>query len=224
MPLSKHSRIKGAAQEAFDLIHAIERDSDGNPLTLEGTVRSVILKSPDHFQWRDDALNLLYCCLGSGVDWDEHGRLADCSPNNYINPPPQPGGQGVWSRDFGMDDSLAKMDVSERITKTFRNRRKAELRRAAQVVKDIDRRCLTYRPKRSYWYPLSWYAANLCAPVHAQQDFFDGALETAILISAFEVPIDSRHWFEETKTQKCAKEILEALLTMKKTREGGRTK
>ena len=100
------------AQIAYEKILEIPRDGDGNPLTLEGVIRSMILKSPDMIQWRDDALNMMYCTLGSGIDWNQAGRLGDTSPNNYMNPPPQVGGQGVWSRDFGMRDTFNKLGNS----------------------------------------------------------------------------------------------------------------
>lgn len=185
------SKAQEAAHKARTMMLEIERDKNGNPVTLEGVVRSMILKSPDYCQYRDDALNTIYCVLGSGIDWNKHGRLGDCSPNNYMNMPPDTC-YGPWSDEFGRADSLK--DMTSGLSKDFKkkiidraikddNRR---LDKSIVVINEIDERCETYRPNRTSWYPISWYSCHLCVPVNAQEDFLHGAIETAALIVASE--------------------------------------
>ncbi len=211
-------KMKKYAQKAYDLMAKIERDKNGNPLTLEGTIRSIILKNPERTSYRDDALGVLYCVLGSGIGWQD-GRLGDNSPNNYINMPPDAGGQGCWSRDFGMDESLKKMfvDCSD-LMKEFKCKLVREdeerVRKICETIDNIDKRCQEYRPTKS-WYPISWYACHLCAPADAQEDFFNGAIETAELILATEQPMGTKHWIEHQSTKQYAKDILRALKLIK---------
>lgn len=203
---------KEAAELAFREIKAIRRDKDGNPLTLEGAIRSMILKTPEMAQWRDDALNIMYCVLGSGIDWNKKGRLADSSRNNYMNPPPEAGGQGVWSEDFGMDESLAQMNAPDELVASLHAGKVRRLNEAIEVIRDIDQRCKTYRPNRKSWYPISWYGCNLCAPDHAQDDFFWGAVETAKLIAQTEINPDlGDHYFQQIRTKNTAAEIFGVL-------------
>lgn len=53
-------------------------------------------------------------------------------------------------------------------------------------MKNIDIRANLYRPRRSSWYPISWYACRLCVPKNVQPDYLAGALETATLIADFD--------------------------------------
>lgn len=203
---------KDTAELAFKQMKAINRDKDGNPLTLEGAIRSMILKSPDMAQWRDDALNVMYCVLGSGISWNKKGRLADTSRNNYMNPPPEAGGQGIWTNDFGLDKSLARMNAPPDLTAELHAAKLRRLNEAIEVIHDVDRRCKTYRPNRQGWYPISWYGCNLCAPENAQNDFFWGAVETAKLISQTEInPDRMQHYFAQIHTKNVATEVFSVL-------------
>lgn len=212
-------RHTNAARKAYKLMGAIERDDKGNPTTLEGCVRSLILKNPDTIQWRDQALELLYCVLGTGIEWNRHGRLADVIPNGYMNMPPRAGGQGVWSLSYGREDDVVRM------LKGATGKQKAALKRAiesieeedlevldqaADVVDDIDRRCVTYNNGVS-WYPLSWYECRLCVPGKAQADFVDGAIQTAKLILATYVPGWTQEWLTQQKNKRYAKQMLRLL-------------
>jgi hypothetical protein len=207
-------------KKAFDLMHAIPRDEKKNPLTLEGGIRSMILKSPGMVQWRDDALDMMYCTLGAGIGWNDEGRLVDYQLNNYMNPPPEAGGQGIWARDFGMDDSLEFMKADPEMVKRLKDHRQRELDAAIETVRDIDNRCRTYRPGRTRWYPFSWYSCNLCAPDHAQEDFFMGAIEMATLILHTDLDNEyyMQHWGMRHRTLNTAKEILEVLKAKKLSR------
>ena len=215
--------IQRWARKAFDWMNEIPRDKEKNPLTLEGAIRSMILKCPDMIQWRDDALNMMYCTLGAGIDWNKQGRLGDRSPNNYMNPPPAAGGQGVWSREFGMIDSLSQMGANVEMRRRLKARHDAEMAAAIDVVREIDMRVQTYRPKRTRWYPFSWYACNLCVPEKAQQDFFDGAVEMATLIIEADIfDYTSQYWADAMRAQNTAKEIMEVLRVKQKERSRAR--
>jgi len=204
------------AKHARKLLLKIDRDKDNNPITLEGAIRSMILKSPDFTQYRDDALNMMYCVLGAGIDWNVKGRLADNCPNNYMNLPPDIY-YGAWSRDFGEEESLAKMlkTLPKNIVKKFRQdieeKEQKQLNKAITTVKEINKRCKTYRPNRKFWYPISWYACRLCAPANAQQDFLNGALETAALISISKIDYEGSNFREHIRTIEFAKGILPIL-------------
>lgn len=209
---------KEAAQKAYDLMKAIKRDGDGNPLTLEGVIRSVILKNPDSIQYRDDALGLIYCVLGSGIRWI-NGRLGDCTPNNYMNMPPDVGGQGCWSRDFGMSETFSSMfnskdkgmvKIAEDIEKSLREDHERELEKAIKTVDEVDVRCQLYRPTES-WYPVSWFRCNLAAPHDAQKDFLLGAIETATLICKMNPQPGTERWVVHQQTKQFAEEILVVL-------------
>lgn len=216
-------RAKQAACKARSLMLAIERDEDRNPVTLEGAVRSMLLKSPDMFGYRDDALSVLYCVLGSGIEWNEHGRLGDTSPNNYVNLPPDIH-YGPWSREFGFKESMASctaslpVDVKQRIMQDQRERMDRGLGDAIAVISDIDSRCQTYRPDRKSWYPISWYACHLCVPAHVQQDFLDGAIEIAALIANWDVPYNANHYDALLRTVRFAEAILPILVERNKHR------
>jgi hypothetical protein len=202
-------------QKAYDLMAEIPRDKKGNPLTLEGVIRSVILKNPNRFKYRDDALDLIYCGCGTGVGWID-GRLGDCSPNNYINMPPDVGGQGCWTNDFDMSDSLKKMfDVSSDIFRTVENELKEkhekEMVEVLKTIEEIDQRCVTYRKNRQSSGQLSWYACNLCVPKGAQNDFRAGAIETIKFIMSIEPEPRTKKWYQQVKNKSCAEEILIAL-------------
>ena len=164
----RKKEMKVAAQKSYDLMAAIERDKNSNPLTLEGAIRSVILKNPGMVQYRDEALGIIYCVLGACIGWKD-GRLGDESPNNYMNMPPAVGGQGCWSRDFGLDDSLKVIfDKNPETFGSFRarleRRRGNEIDTILETIEKIDERCQQYQPKIRNWYPISWYACNLCVP------------------------------------------------------------
>lgn len=208
------------SKKAFDMILEIERNAEDKcPLTLEGCIRSMILKNSDMIQWRDDALNMLYCTLGAGVVWSENGRLIDLTPNNYMNPPPSARDGGVWADDFGMSKSLKEMNASLEIIERMNALYKKRLDDAISVIRDIDIRCKEYRPNRQSWYPLSWYKPNLAVPENAQDDFFWGAIETATIISSHEIDIENHNWLFHMKTKKVAAEILEVLKTKAEKRE-----
>lgn len=200
-----------AAARAFDLMKAIPRDKHGNPLTCEGVIRSILLKNPN-FGYRDHALEVMYCLLGSGVDWNSAGRLADSSPNNYMNMPPQAGGQGIWSCSFGRTDSFETMKLPQEIQDEITRKSDAELADAIQTVVLIDERCQSYDPKtESNWYPISWYGCNLCAPFNAQDDFLSGAIETATLIVNATPERCTKHWLDHQRTKTYATDVLAAL-------------
>jgi len=208
-----------AAKKAYQLMSKIERDDESNPLTLEGVIRSVILKSPGMFQYRDDALGIVYCTLGTGISWID-GRLGDHTPNNYMNMPPQVGGQGCWSHEFGMDESFKAMSgdspemqkAMEKIRASLREEHAQKVKAIITTVDEIDKRCQEYRPKEMSWYPISWYACNLCAPIDAQEDFVDGAIETATLICNANPTPGTKRWVVHQRTKQYAHEILQTLM------------
>lgn len=197
-------------------MEAIPRDERGNPLTLEGVIKSMMLKGPDMMPHRDHALNLLYCTLGTGIDWTTDGRLGDRLPNNYINMPPDAGGQGCWSRDFGLDDSLKRIFKGKpKLLKEFetgmRRDRDKEFIAIFETIDNIDKRCKTYSKKRTSWYPISWYHCHLCVPADAQEDFRAGAIETINLILKTKAPPNTKNAIRLKDSQKVAKEMLAAL-------------
>ncbi|KKL88455.1 hypothetical protein LCGC14_1924510 [marine sediment metagenome] len=184
------AKAQKAARHARELMLAIERDDKGNPVTLEGAIRSMILKSPDFCPYRDDALDTLYCVLGTGIEWSNDGRLYDVSPNNYMNLPPDTY-YGVWS-DHGRKEALDTLvsglpdPVSRRITSNMLAREEERLDKHIETIEAIDIRVNLYRPNRSCWYPISWYACRLCVPENVQPDYLAGALETATLVADFD--------------------------------------
>jgi len=204
------------AQKSYDLMKEIPRDEDENPLTLEGCIRSIILKSPGMHKFRNDALDTMFCTLGAGINWRE-GRIVDSSRNNYMNMPPSAGGQGVWARDFGMNESLKKIfggdeESMRRVEKSFNADREKDAKNIIETILDIDKRCQTYSPDHGvHWYPISWYSCNLCAPKDAQEDFLLGAFETLHLIIKHDPPRGTKKWVEHQRTKKYAEEILKAL-------------
>jgi hypothetical protein len=210
LPKQKKVTKKEYAQKAYDLMKAIPRDKSSNPLTLEGAIRSVILKSPDMAQYRDDALGILYCTLGGGISWID-GRLGDNTPNNYMNMPPDVGGQGCWSRDFGMDDAFDFMELLPDVRGFIKKRADSELKRAIITIMEIDIRCQEYRKDSTDFYPVSWYHCNLSAPPNAQEDFLLGALETATLICNRKPPLGTEKWITHHRTLSYAQEILKIL-------------
>jgi hypothetical protein len=205
------------AQKAYDLMKEIPRDENENPLTFEGTIRSIMLKGPAMHPYRDDALNTMFCVLGAGIRWSEDGRIVDSGHNNYINMPPAAGGQGCWSRDFGIDETFSNIfgDDEERKKKfeaSYMKDREEDAKKVITTILEIDKRCQTYSPKqRVYWYPISWYSANICAPKNAQEDYLVGALETLHLIIDHEPPRGTQKWVEHQRTKKYAEEMLRAL-------------
>ena len=208
-----------AADKAFRLMAEIERDAKGNPVTLDGCIRALILKNPDTIQWRDQALDLLYCTLGTGIKWNRYGRLGDAMPNNYMNMPPKAGGQGIWSRDFGKSDTLAKMingltvkqrTQIERAAAEIEKDYQEDLTLATKTIEDIDRRCQTCKGEIN-WYPLYWYECNLCVPAKAQNDFMEGALETVCLILDTQIPERTQEWIRLQHNKRYAGQMLKLL-------------
>lgn len=200
------------AQQAYDQMKAIPRNKEGNPLTFEDTVRAMILKNPGMIRWRDDALNMMFCTLGSGMGWDEQGRLGDMAPNNYVNMPPAAGGQGIWADNYGIDDTLGSMNADKDTIARIRKFHDQRVDAAIQAVEDIDNRCITYKTKRMGWYPISWYSPNLAAPDNAQDDFLKGAIETATLMSTLDFDMfEDPHWVNSMRAKEVAKDILEIL-------------
>ncbi len=201
-----------AAARAYALMLEIDRDARGNPLALEGVIRSVILKHPDTFQYRDDALGVIYCVLGTGVRWID-GRLGDAQPNNDMNLPPDEGRhQGFVTEDHGFAESVAGMgDIGERLARQFQNEREARQRAAIETIDRIDERCQQLRPDGVSWYPISWYGCNLCAPADARPDFRDGAVETATLIVRCRPTPGTERWVVHQRTKRYAEQILAAL-------------
>jgi len=204
------------AKQARKLLLEIDRDKEGNPTTLEGAIRSMILKSPDYTQYRDDALNMMYCVLGAGIEWNDQGRLADNCPNNYMNLPPDTH-YGPWSDDFGKNESLSKTlkslpkDIVKKFRQDMEEKEQKQLNKAITTIKEINKRCKTYRTNRKFWYPISWYTCRLCAPANAQKDFLNGALETAALISISKIDYEGHNFHEQMHTIEFAKGILPIL-------------
>ncbi len=212
-------KMKECAQKAYDLMNEIERDKDGNPLTLEGAIRSILLKRPTARRYRDDALDTLYCVLGSGIDWSKEGRLIDTCENNYMNMPPEPGLSGCWSRDFGSNEALKLMfeghpKILKRVIKGKDERMKKEAEEVIETIDTIDERCQLYRPITRY-YPISWRYCHLCCPASAQEDFFNGAIETATLILTNTPRPGTQEWIDNQRTKGYAKEILDSLMIRK---------
>ena len=200
------------ARVAFDLMNKIERDKDENPVTLEGVIRSVILKSPDRFQYRDDALGLIYCVLGAHVDWNRSGRIGDSTPNNYMNMPPDAGGQGVWAVDFGLHETTIQMgEWGKRLLEDATGRMVHEWQSANATVLDIEERCQNYNPKVHSWYPISWYACRLACPENVQEDFLAGAAETCELITQTQHPLATEKWLAHQRTKHVAEMLLPIL-------------
>lgn len=210
------TREEKYAQKAYDLMAEIERDEESNPLTCDGVIRSIILKNPEMVQYRDSALCTMYCLLGSGVGWRD-GRIGDASPNNYINMPPAAGGQGCWSRDFGRDDSLKRIfaNASEEL-KEYKQELEVEeairMKGIYDTIDTIDERVQQYNPHPMSWYPISWYACNLCAPDNAQEDFFNAAIETLHLILDASYEVCTKRWIDFNRTKPYAEQILKALM------------
>ncbi len=208
------SGVKEAAKLAYKLLSQIPRDKTGGPLTLEGAIKSIMLKNPDTLTHRDMALGGIYCVLGSGIDWNKEGRLADRQPNNYMNMPPEAGGQGCWSHEFGMSDSLKQMglDTDHDIVKSMKEDHEAQQLIAIKTIHYIDKRCQEYSDKRSKrFYPFSWYACNLCAPKNAQKDFLYGAFETIKLVLEQKFDIGTQEWITMQRTKQYGQEILKCL-------------
>lgn len=207
---------KSAAKKAYALMKAIRRDKNGNPLTLDDVIRSVILKSPESFGYRDDALDIIYCTLGTGIEWGEHGRLGDSSPNNYMNMPPAAGGQGIWSKDFGLDEvfkNLGKWSVP--IKRQIMDDQDTRLAKAIRVIDEIDIRVHRYRKDREYWYPISWYSCHLCCPENVQIDFLDGSLETISLIIDTNPDLNTDLWLKQENNKRVAKHMRMLLLAQR---------
>lgn len=199
------------SKRAYELMKKIKRDKDGVPLTLEGCIRHCILKSPEMFQYRDDVLNTLYCVLGTGINW-RNGRLSDRSPNNYLNLPPASGGQGIWSMDFGLAESFEFMSLGKAFQTEILDGQISRLRDVIFTIQDIDERQQKYRNQHTRtWYPISWYACNLCTPKDAQEDFYNGAIETITLILNSKPQAGTQQWLDHQRTKTYAKEILIAL-------------
>jgi hypothetical protein len=203
------------ANKAFALMKEIPRDERGNALTLEGAIRAIILKNPTMSPYRDDALETLYCLLGSGISWID-GRLGDRQPNNYMNMPPSAGGQGCWAVDFGVSESLLKIFGDDDASlKSFEEvQLEASIKDCQKImdcIDNIDERCKTYNPKEQNWYPISWYACHLCVPKDAQEDYRLGAFETIHLILETEGEYGTKDWLRLQETKRYAQEMLEAL-------------
>lgn len=213
--------LKETAQKAYDMMKAIKRDNRGNPYTLEDTIRAIILKSPDSSPYRDDALGTLYCTLGAGIDWID-GRVGDIIDDNYISMPPHPGGRGCWTRGHGIDESLEKIfGMKKDLLKIFKKEWKIEeeirIEKIIKTINNIDKRCQMYTPKgERWWYPFSWYGANICPPQDAQEDFRDGAIETLHLVLNTEYQVGTKDWMNHQRTKTYAKQILKAVMMANK--------
>ena len=200
-----------------ELMLAIPRNKNGSPLTLEGAVRSLILKHPDMIKYRDEALDMIYCVCGSGLGWDNDGRVSDNTPNNWMTVPPD-SLCGVWAHCFGHSESFDALldgmppDDEKRIRHAAEDDHRKLIASAISVVQDIDIRCVTYRPRPMKWYPMSWYICRLCAPKNAQDDFLKGALETATLMVNTPPDYMSHDYYSyHRRTLRFAKEILPIL-------------
>lgn len=207
--------MEKASEIAYEEMVKIPRTEESNPLTLEGAIRAVILKSPDFSQYRDHALGIIYTLLGGCIGW-KNGRLGDHTLNNYMNLPPEAGGQGCWSRGHGREESLEKIcgdfpEIYKSLEEKWIREEKQRVDSIIRTVIDIDKRVQQYSPKPRAWYPISWYGCNLCAPMDAQQDFFDGAIETCMLIIEFKPQPGTEIWRTHFRTKKYAEEILEVL-------------
>lgn len=212
-----------ATQLAFDLMNKIERDDDGNPLTLEGAIRHTILKWPGMNTHRNHVLNTLYCILGSGLEW-RNGRIIDRCANSTLAMPPGPGQNlGVFSEEHGFDESMEQMKkgaskefiaILDDVEDKLRLDRRHRVNEAIETIKDIDNRCRDYSDDvaNGDWYPLSWYGCNLAAPGDAQEDFFMGAIETVNLVINSRPQRGTQEWIDHRRTVRYAEQIFETLL------------
>ena len=176
-------------QRALELTAQIERGDDDCPLTLEGAIRHLILQNPTLCPHRGEALDLLYCTLGTGIKWGEDGRLVDEIDCNYLQiteRPPWVSGETTF-KEIG---KLVDLDAEylQKFERATQEANELELEQFSQLIDEIDERCQTIRETR--WYP----GGSLCnlanVPENAQFDFREGSEEVRRLIVA-EVSVDT---------------------------------
>ena len=172
-------------EDALTLAASIDRGEDGCPLTLEGAIRHLLLQHPNMCRYRSDALDLLYCVLGTGIHWDVNGRLTDIIPDNYLQLRTQPPWEsnrcfvGKFSVEYGFSDKHSLEELNQQML----DKDSEQLDAFTQVVTHIDEWCQAVRPGKLSWYP-GWSICNLATvPINVQSDFQEGANETKRLIT-----------------------------------------
>ena len=171
-------KVEPFNKKAYELALEIPRDTDGNPLTLEGAIRHMILCHPNLVDSRSRALDLLYCVLGTGIDWNDDGRLVDMASDNYLQLTNSDAFTLMYNISAQFTNMVSKEIIYDMETRLF-NRYCNEINQFGFRLEKIDEVCQRVVPIR--WYPYAEISNLETIPHNVQSDFKAGAEEVHTL-------------------------------------------
>lgn len=183
----------------------------------EKKIWKLIYYHPTMISSRSAALDLLFCVIGTGLEWQD-GEIKDTIDNNYLNATEK----GIKSFDKGLyDRAWTNCLMGERSPLSDLTKRDAEFIRAytffencrAEWVWDNIEKLVTTAIPQRYFYPLCKYSKLMQVPKDVKLDWLGLAIETCNLIllcdPTYKTPNDSFGNAENIKLARSQKKKLE---------------
>ena len=151
-------------------------------MTLEKAIRTLIWKHPDHIPNRAHALDLMFCVLGTGMEWRD-GEIVDAIEDNYLNKKKSKPYHSVRSELRKMRKRLGRTWLNSWSHEYVREEVRAHNAKVREVHKHIDEACRD--TTLACFCPLS--GPGGCShleqvPDDVRPDWLGGVIETLVLI------------------------------------------
>lgn len=168
-------------------------------MKLETAVRRLIQKHPIMHPYRANALETLYCLLGSGLDWGTDGTIVDC-PNNYLDPKEtdlQQAQRKIKEYKKSLTECIRLDFVGDGISKKNKafmvlmdreflqnsiRYQEDNLKTSRKVLKSWKTRAKNVTNTRNKVYPLSDLSNFTTMPDNVQDDWKQGGIEFAHIV------------------------------------------
>jgi len=136
---------------------------------------------------RTRALDILFCVLGSGLEW-EHGQIVDLSGSSWLKKPVKSYQPYPYPFDQArkQNESLKDLGIYQRSVANTQ-RRMDDDNLQARLTRRYVRFYSSYSCLDKTWYPISKYEGyNVHAPKDIRPDWMEGLLECLHLYSIWE--------------------------------------
>lgn len=165
----------------------IKRDDWFTKLTeAEKEIWKLIYYHPVFIRNRTSALDMLFCVIGTGLEW-EKGRIVDTVKDNYLSDTKQDrynfdaeiykkAYRNTFWKDVGMCDRLTAHDIRRMAEYNYQNNCIAEY-----TLKNIEKAVTVSHVPKSF-YPICEYSKLMKVPKNVGLDWLDLAIETCDLV------------------------------------------
>ena len=161
-----------------------------NKLTeAEKQIWYLIYYHPTHIRDRTSALDLLFCTIGTGLEW-EKGQIVDKSEDNYLTAKKQDMYnldqeiyKKAYTNTFWKDGAMIHDELKAWNIRTMREYNYQMSCIAEYTLENIEKATTVSFPSKSF-YPLGSYSKLLTVPKNVKSDWLELAIKTCDLILA----------------------------------------